>query len=606
MIQQVTTATARTRTAWILTMALAALAVSAIMATVAVSPYLFKGATMEGEVARQVSATTGLVITRRGSARFELLPHPHLAMQHVHIADPSGTLTVDAESLNGEVRLLPLLVGRLELSSATLVKPNLVIDLDGRPMGADSTIGRALRTSEPIKTSQRLGTVALVDGSAVLKGRLFPHAPSFTAINVTVDWRDLDSPATLTGSTIVQTVFTDIAAWIADPSALIRGERSQVSLRLQSIPIDVTATGDLANNSSTTFRGRLVVTAPSLPSLLALGGYKTAVPAPFANLALKSDATIGIDHDSQTSFDLQGLRLRLDGNDYEGSLAFQGGAKPSLSATLATERLALAPFFRHVPTLVAADGTWSGASVALDHADPIDLDLRISATHVRLPPVLIDDAAIAVMTRYDRTEIALVEGTAYGGAIKGRLSIGKKGDGALNLRASGSLADADASTLSWDVCGRQVAAGALSAAATLESSGDSTAALMAHLQGWAKGHVNDGELSGVDLGRNLREIERKDAGSALLATTGGRTPFKTLAFSTRIVDGIAAIDEGVIQGLDAGVTVTGDADIGRRGLALKAIATAPAPSAAVIQLDVSGSFDKIVIKPDTSSARPAP
>ena len=487
---------APTRPALIVTIALAALAVIALIAGVAISPYLFKGATLEGEVARQVRATTGLVITRRGPARFELLPHPHLAMQAVHIADPSGTLTVDAESLNGEVRLLPLLVGRLELSLRHLGQARPRHRSRRTSDGPDSTIGRAIRTNEPIKTAQRLGTVALVDGSAVLKSRLFPRAPRFTSIDMTIDWRDLGSPATLTGSVTVQAIRTEIAAWIGDPSGLMRGNRSQVTLRLQSPPLDVTATGDLAKPGTATFRGRLVVAAPSLPALLALGGYKTAAPAPFANLAMTSDATIGLDSEGQTSFDLQGLRLRLDGNDYEGNLAFQGGAKPSLSATLATEQLTLAPFLRHVPKLVAANGTWTETSVALDHADPIDLDLRISATHARIPPLTVADAALSVMTRDDRTEIALVEGKAYGGAAKGRLSIGKTATGELSLRASGSLADADASTLSWDAFGRQVAAGTLSGTATLDSSGDSTAALMTHLQGWARGRISEGKSRG--------------------------------------------------------------------------------------------------------------
>ena len=597
MIEKVTIAAAPARSPWFLTIALAASAATVLLAGMAVAPYVFQGATLESEVSTQVSSTTGLVLTHRGPARFDLLPRPHVVMRQVHVADPTGTLTIDADSLSGEVRLLPLLVGRLELASATLVRPALVIDLEGRPMGADNTIGRAIRTTLPPKSGQRLGIVTLLDGTALVKGRMFSHSPRLEAINVTVDWRDLDSPATLTGSAAIQAIHTEIAAWIADPSSLMRGDRSQMTLRLQSTPLDVTASGDLINSETATFNGRLTVTAPSLPVLLGLGGYETAGPAPFANVTLTSDSRIGVDRLGQTSLDLQALRLRLDGNDYEGTLAYQGGAKPALSGTLATEQLSLSPFLHRVPKVLDGDRHWARTAVAFAHADPVDLDLRISATHLRIPPFVVEDAALAVMTRHDRTEIALVEGKAYGGAAKGRLSLGGA-NGDLSLRASGTLGDADALSLSWDAFGRQVAAGTISGAANFESTGDSPEALMSHLQGWARGHATDGELSGIDLGRGLRELERQRIEAILPALHGGRTPFHTLTFSARIVDGVASLDEAAVNGPEAQFTIAGQTDIGKRSLDLHAFATAPSPATAKMRFDVGGTFDKIVVAPD--------
>ena len=92
----------------------------------------------------------------------------------------------------------------------------------------------------------------------------------------------------------------------------------------------------------------------------------------------------------------------------------------------------------------------------------------------------------------------------------------------------------------------------------------------------------------------------------MVALSGGRTPFQTLTFSARIADGIATIDEGTAEGSDARVSVTGHADLGHRGLMLQAIAAAPTPSTVAIGFDVSGTFDKVLVAPELSSAKPAP
>jgi AsmA protein len=593
------------RPAWIVGTGVAVLAILAVTMGFALAPYLFNGSTLLSEITKQVRATTGLVIQTKGHARFDLLPSPHVSIETLHFDDPSGTLSIDADALRGEVRLLPLLVGRLELSSATLVRPRLVIDLDGRPIQPDSTIGRAMHAGDAASngTSQRLGIVRLADGTAILKGKGFAHAPMFRAIDVTLDWRDLESPATLTGALSIEKTSADIAVWIAQPSSLMRGDHSAVALRLHSAPLDITANGDLASATTTSFHGHVAVNAPSLPAALALLSYDAALPAPFANLALTSDATIGVDRGVTTTVDLPSLHLHVDGNDYEGTLAFQNDGKASLSGTLAAEQLNLTPFFSKTPGFYDTERRWTRTEVPVTAGAPLGLDLRISATHLRLTPFTIDDAALAVMTRNDRTEIALVEGKAYGGAIKGRVSFGVIGHD-LTLRGSGSLSDADAATLSWDAFGRQVATGLLAGSANIESTGDSPAALMAHLQGWAKGHANDGELSGMDLGLGLRELARKHGGAVMPALRAGRTPFRSLTFSARLSDGIATIGDATMVGPDSTLSLTGSADIGTRGLDVHAIAATPDTATsgprARLPIGVTGSFDKIIFAPDFS------
>lgn len=574
----------------------------------AAGPYLFRVATLENEIATQVRLTTGLTLASPGHARFDLLPSPRIKMVGFHVSDPSGTLTIDAASLEGEVRLLPLLVGRLELASATLMKPELVIDLDGRAAPPDSLIGRAIHPRAGLTSSgdQRLGVVTLVDGTATLVSRTPRRLPRFSDIDMTLDWRDLDSPATLTGSMRAAGTITDVAAWIEQPSALMRSDRSAATLRLHSAPLDLTASGDVVGAVTTSFKGHIAASAPSLSNLMALLGKTGALPAPFAGLVLNSDAVVAVDRAGIIALDLTNLLLIADGNSYEGALAYQGAGTPLLSGTLATDQLALQPFLARWPPLLGPARAWSDATLLPPGAPgSLQLDMRVSASHLRLPPFTVDDAALSVMTRGDRIEIGLNQGTAYGGALKGRLSVGTASE-KLSLRGAGSLAGADASALGWDLVGRQVAAGSLSGAGAFETGGTNIAALMANLKGWARGTATDGDVTGPDLGLGLRALARGRRDEAAAALSAGRTPFSTLSFDLRLDGGIATIGEAAMQGRDASLTASGSVDIGARRFDLQAVAATPEIATsgprAKLPLAIDGTFDKPVFHADLAPA----
>jgi AsmA protein len=595
---QITTRAVPPAWGWPVAAACACLGGAVIVVAFAAAPYLFNGASLRSEIAEQVLSTTGLVLKADGPVQFRLLPQPHVEMADLHFTDRSGALTIDAATLAGDVRFLPLLVGRLEIASATLDHPHLIIDLDRKVIPADSTIGRAIKAdgTMPPDGTGRLGVVTLVEGTAVLKGKARSGPTLIEAVNVTVDWRNLDAPASITGALTFRGVNADVAAWLGQPSSLLRGDHSAIALRIHSTSLDLSANGDVTTAPGLTFHGRLSAGAPKLADALALGGYGATLPAPFENVALTGDATIG-----GGALDLPNVHLHLDGNDYEGTLAYQtAGERPALAGTLATEQLSLAPFLNVAPPILDAERHWSTQQPHVDHTDRLDLDLRISATHLRLPPFVVDDAALAVMTRDNRTEVALVEGKAYGGKLKGRASIGMMDTG-LSLRAAGSLNDADVSALTWDGFGRQLAAGALSISANIESAGDTPMALMNGLHGWIKGRASDGELSGVDLGHGLREMDRQRFEAVLPALRNGRTSFGTMVFGLQIVDGVATIDEAVLRGPDTTLNVSGKADIGRRALDLRAIAASPDadPLAAVstLRFDIGGTFDKPTVMP---------
>ena len=593
-----------TRSRRIASVSLALFVVVLLLAGKAGAPYLFQGATLQSELATQVGLTTGLVVTSKDHGRFDLLPRPHIVMKGLHFVDPSGALQVDAEELKGEVRLLPLLVGRIELGSATLVRPKLAVNFDGRPVQPDSMIGRTLHPIAHGSTvpSGRLGMVTLVDAAISMTSKALGPLPDLNDVDVTIDWPDLDSPATVTGSFSVKKVAADIAIWLAQPSSLMRGETSPLALRFQSTPLDLSANGDLIVVGLSNFRGHVALRAPSMGGALALAAIAMPLPAPFANLTLNSDVTLGVDRDGRSAVNLSALRLRLDRNDYEGTLAIQGGSRPVITGTLATDRLALAPFLDRVPPSLDAKRQWTHDPLMLARRDPIALDLRISASHLLLAPFTVDDAALAIMTRGERTEIVLAEGHAYGGDVRARASVGIAGND-LNLRGVCSLTNADAATLSWDLLGRQAATGTFSGSANLETNGSSLAALVANLSGSMKGRATEGDFSIADLGLGLVTTNSQSL-AALLPAEKGRTPFHDAGFALNLSGGEGTIEDAMMHGSETTVTATGTLRLAERRLdlqvdALPAVLRNASPDKP-LRLRVGGSFDRIVISPEAS------
>ena len=341
------------------------------------------------------------------------------------------------------------------------------------------------------------------------------------------------------------------------------------------------------------FRGHVTVHAPSMKNILALAAVRIPQPAPFAGLTISSDIAVSGGRNGTSALDLAALHLSLDGNDYEGALAVRGGAKPTIAGTLATEQLAVAPFIDGLPHLLDAARQWNRQPLTFAHFDPVALDLRISASHLRIAPLTIDDAALAVMTRGDRTEIVLAEGKAYGGDVKARASVGFAGD-TLHLRGVGTLNNVDAATLSWDGTGRQIATGTVSGSASFDTDGSSPAELVSHLNGSIKTQATDGEIVLSELGRGTPALDDKRL-EAMLPETGGRAPFHDLAVALRLTGGAAHVESAFLHGQYGSATGTGIIDLARRRfdlhMATTVLTRSGGPTAKPLRLKLGGSFD---------------
>jgi AsmA protein len=322
------------------------------------------------------------------------------------------------------------------------------------------------------------------------------------------------------------------------------------------------------------------------------------LPGPFNDFDANCEATI-----AAASAVLSGLHLQVDGNDFEGTLAFQAGdGPPVLSGTLATNRLLLRPFLSNLSPATGRDGQWNRDPFDLKQYGSADLDFRVSVSQMLFSAFEIEDAAFSLMRNSSRVELALAGAKAYQGTIKGRATFDVDDNG-VGMQATGAISGADLAALSFDAFGWPEFYGVVTGVANLESAGASMSELMRNLDGTAHIDVARGQLGGIDLESVLHRIDKSPL--ALLADIHrGRTAFERAGFGLRFVKGVASIEEGKLENPSLRLGFGGTVDFSERGLDLHAVATPwvgetkPGKEIPKFRFDVGGSWDELAFTPD--------
>ncbi len=102
-----------------------------LIAVVLVAPGFIDWTARRGQIASEISSLTGRDLSIDGEIAFALLPEPTLSMSDVTLANaPGGSDPVMArvEMLDIKVAILPLLQGKIQVDSFSLVKPEILLE----------------------------------------------------------------------------------------------------------------------------------------------------------------------------------------------------------------------------------------------------------------------------------------------------------------------------------------------------------------------------------------------------------------------------------------------------------------------------------------------
>ena len=587
----------------LLATAVAAVATFAAIAA-AIAPWLFSPAALMDAVGDQLQGSSGLYVAARGKTSFSLFPRPSIAVEGVAFADRNGALIIESSELRGDVDVLPLLAGRLKVTAVQLIRPHARVDFDKTPDGAPGAAARAAAakpaTLEAAAADNvRFGTVSIVDGDARIsyRGRLY----ALEKINAKFEWRRIGEAAALTGAFDFNGEQLEALLWVARPGALLRGEESVVTSRLdgQSFQFEAQGVGQLGANAR--FAGRVAAAAASARRALALFDVAIPLPGPFSDAQFSAQATL-----APREAHFKGARLFVDGNEFRGDLDLQKeDGRPTLAASLQSEFLSLRPFLSEAPPLVDANGQWTRQPFGLPDFSGVDVDLHLAVGHARLGRLKINDASITATLRDGAAEFSIDQAQAYRGVFKLRASVAPGPDG-LVFRANAQTTAVEAGPLLWDAYGKPLLAGSLNATFTLDGTGDRMSALMQSLNGRASVALVDGEISGVDLEKALQGMEKRPLSSAV-DIRSGRSIVDAASAAIKFENGVANISEGTVRGRGFSVAFGGSAPLPERALAIKAVAREAdnagiiSDSAPSIAFEVAGPWDELALKLDTQA-----
>ena len=572
----------------------------------AIAPWTVSRTALREEIAAQLRSSLGLFVFIEGPSTFSLLPSPHVRLGRVNFVEPQAALVIKTENLTGQLRWLPLLTGRLELRRAELLRPQMTVDIDGKPMTKAGAVVRAAdakpATPEAVKADRaRLGVVSFIDGSAVLR-RGGAEIESIDHIDATLDWPTVSSPAALDGAATWRGQRGTIALWVARPSEALRGEASRLTLQLKAPILSVSANGEATFGVRPQFKGRLVASTDQLRDVVQL--LRGAIPLPLAlgpaTLDAKADA-------GAKGVDLASVQLKLDNSSYEGSLSWRvDDERPQLSGTLATSALDLRDLVRNLPPLVNRDGHFNRDAIAWRDQNALDIDLRLSAARAVYDRLQARDVAGALLLRAGRLEASLADASLYKGAVKARLVMTPADAGGVEMKSVIEARGVDIGALGWDKFGATKLAGAANVNLTLEGAGSSADQIARSLKGRGDIDFGKGEIVGLDVARTLRRIEKRPLASGL-DINSGRTPFASARMTAEIANGVATVSDGLVQGEGFTMSLSGASQIADRQIALHAsVASADTkgdarPDAPAFAFDVVGQWDNAALVPDAPS-----
>ncbi|MFL5044287.1 MAG: AsmA family protein [Xanthobacteraceae bacterium] len=546
--------------------------IGVVIGAFALVPILIPADSVRDAVQAEIRTVTGLEPVLRGDAVVSLFPSARVILDDVVLGDDSaGDAALSAERLTVQLRLLPLLVGRIEIADVSLYRPRIAVTFDahGRSnwSGLIDTLARTLKPDA--KRADRLlsfSEIRVADGTVFVHDERHGISETLADVGLSLAWPSISRSFGATGRFLWRNEPVDASMALSDFFAALAGSRSGLKVRLTGAPLKFAFDGHMSRNPTLKIEGVAAADAASLRQALRWAGLRSLPGGGLGRFALRAQTTI-----ASSSVALSRVNLELDGNVAEGVLTFSNDGRPLLQGTLATEALDLSSYLSTLRLLTRDEREWSASRIALNGITGFDLDLRLSAARIALSGAKLGRTAIAASLRGGRVTVTIGESQAFGGMLKGSMGLAKS-DVGIDVKAQLQFSDVELESCLGELFAVRRLEGRGNLALAFEASGASVLALTRTMNGQASLTANHGALAGLNLEQLLRRLERRPLSGAGDFRTG-RTPFERLNVALKIAQGTANVLDVVMEGSAVKLAVGGSASIPARDLDLKGTAT---------------------------------
>lgn len=549
------------------------------------------------QVLAEIHAVTGLDPSLRGATSVSLFPSGSVSFADVALGDAKRP-ALTAERLTARLRLIPLLLGRVEISDVTLERPTITIDADANGntnwSGLVDTLTRSQRAG-PVRVAA-FSEMRIEDGTIQLHGPAQQMDETLTGVEFSLAWPSISKSFGATGRLVWHDQPLDVTMTLGDFPAALAGNRSGLKVRVAGKPMKAAFEGAISVKPTLKIEGTVAGDAPSLRQALIWAGQKPLPGGGFGHFAIKAQTNI-----TGGTVALSNVNLELDGNTAEGVLTFATDGRKTLQGTLASDSFDVTPYISTVRLLTVDQHDWNDGRITLDGLAGLDLDLRLSAANVTVANAKIGRTAIAANLRGGHLMITVGEAQAYGGLIRGSMSLAN-GHSGVDVKSQLQFVDVDLESCLGQLFGLHRLEGRGNLSFAVDGSGDSVLGITRTLAGNATLTGENGALAGLNVEQLLRRLERRPL-SGGGEFRSGRTPFDKITVTLKIAQGMVTVENVKIDGSAVRLALAGSASIPDRALDLKGTAslvTAQRPDAAAFELPfiVQGSWDDPIVLPD--------
>jgi AsmA protein len=574
------------------------LAVIAVGAGVLVAAsYLVSADAVRQQVLSEIRAVTGLNPILRGGASVSLFPTGSVSFADVVLGDAKRP-ALTAERLTARLRFFPLLMGRVEIADVALERPTIAIDLESNGASNWSGLVEALARSQQ-KGGPRVAAFSemrIENGTVLVRSKENKIDETLSDVGLSLAWPSISKSFGASGRFVWHDEPLDMSLTLGDFPAALAGNRSGVKLRIAGSPIKAAFEGAISVRPTLKIEGTLAADAVSMRNALTWFGQKPLPGGGFGHFAIKAQANV-----MGGTIGLSGVNVELDGNTAEGALTFATDGRQTLQGTLASGTLDLSPYVSTIRLLTANQNDWNDGRITLDGFSGIDLDLRLSAGNVVMSNAKLGRTAVGANLRAGHLVVTIGEAQAYGGVIRGSLSLANANSG-VDLKSQLQFTEVNLEDCLGQLFGLHRLEGNGNISFAVEGSGNSVLGITQTLKGTANLVGQDGALLGLNVEQLLRRLERRPlSGGGEFRT--GRTPFDKIAVALKINQGIVTVDDVKIEGSAVRLALAGSASIPERDLDLKGTASLVAAgkletAAFELPFIVQGSWDDPIMLPD--------
>jgi len=553
----------------------------------AAAPWTLRENGLSSSLSDHMKERYGLDLTVNGRSTFAVLPIPRVKFEDVTIRFPDQALEAQGGTLRGEIRILPLLFGRIELSD---------FDLSDSRITASAQALKAVNWADAFKSRSRtLHARRLILNRTSIRWADLKDADLEIA-ELVIRWAGENDPLTAYGNALWRGERVILTEATVHPDRLASGDISPLRLTIAAPAARLSMQGEAQLGPNPSLTGEGSIEARSVRDFTRWSGMKLPFAPLIRAFAVKGDFSM-----DRRRLSWPSASVKLGNDKLEGTMAVRFDAeRPVITGTLAAEDLDLTDLFVPFAQARTSSGSWSEETLDLAHVTGSDLDLRLSAASARLGKLRVEDMAASVLVRPGEIEASIGRAGFHDGSLKGRLSLASV-NGATEFKSQGTFSGVEIAPFLSSMGEPRWIRGRAQGQFAFEGKGKNPVEVVRRAQGHSTITIRKGELIGIALGDALKRVEKHPL-LASLNWKGGRTPFDEAQAQIVVRNGVGEVTEGRLTSEELTAQLKGEVLMVDRMLSLKAeVSSAGSQKTPAIAFDIDGGWDNISVMPDARS-----